>query len=143
MGSENAPCLLNSKHRDLRSTGVSKKGHHDFTLGGVHIVLQDFLLCSHRVDEGFQERAVIMLATLGWVWVGVDERKTAGNAGSDEVWGRGAELRGWRGAAVIPSISPTCSGAAIEPSFERFPAARAVDWRACLHIVLIEGACWP
>jgi hypothetical protein len=36
------PGLLNSKHRELRNVGVSKKGHHDFTLGGGHIILQDF-----------------------------------------------------------------------------------------------------
>jgi hypothetical protein len=36
------PRLLNSKHRKLRHAGISQKGHHDFALGGVHIVLQDF-----------------------------------------------------------------------------------------------------
>ncbi len=36
-----------------------------------------------------------MLAILGRVWVGVDEREAAGKAGSDEVWGAGAELGGW------------------------------------------------
>jgi hypothetical protein len=34
--------LLDSKHRELRNAKVSKKGCHDFTLGGVHIILQDF-----------------------------------------------------------------------------------------------------
>jgi hypothetical protein len=45
VGSKNTwvtPWLLNSKHRELRNAGVSKKGRHDFTLGGVHILLQDF-----------------------------------------------------------------------------------------------------
>jgi hypothetical protein len=45
VGSKNAwiaPWLLNSKHRKLRNAAISKKGRHDFTLGGVHIVLQDF-----------------------------------------------------------------------------------------------------
>ncbi len=35
--------------------------------------------------EGLRGRAVIMLATLGRVWVGVDEREAAGKAGSAEV----------------------------------------------------------
>ncbi len=45
VGSKDAwitPWLLNSKHRKLRDVGISKKGHHDFALGGVHIVLKDF-----------------------------------------------------------------------------------------------------
>jgi hypothetical protein len=45
VGSGNAlimPWLLNSKHRELRNTGIRKKGHHYFALSGVHIVLQDF-----------------------------------------------------------------------------------------------------
>jgi hypothetical protein len=45
VGSKNAwivPWLLNSKHRKLRNAGIGKKGRHDFALGGVHIVLQDF-----------------------------------------------------------------------------------------------------
>jgi hypothetical protein len=44
---------------------------------------------------------------------------------------------------VIPSISPTSSRAAIKPSSARSPAARAVDWRAHLRIVLVWGAGWP
>jgi hypothetical protein len=100
-------------------------------------------LCSNRVEEGLRRRAVIMLATLGRVWVGVDERETAGKAGSDEVWGAGAELGGRGGAGEIPSISPACSGAAMEPSSARSPAAGAVDWRARLRIVLVGGAGWP
>jgi hypothetical protein len=71
----------------------------------------------------------MMLATLGQVWVG-DESKTAGKAGSDEVWEAGAELRGWGGAGVIPSISPTCSGAARELSSAQSLAAGAVELRA-------------
>jgi hypothetical protein len=70
MSSKNAwtlPWLLNSKHRELRDAGVSKEGRHNFALGGVHIVLQDFELCSHRVEEGLRERAIMMLATLGRV----------------------------------------------------------------------------
>ncbi len=45
LGSMNAwitPWLLNSKHRKLRDVWISKKGRHDFALGGVHIVLKDF-----------------------------------------------------------------------------------------------------
>jgi hypothetical protein len=66
--------------------------------------------------------------------------ETAGKAGNVEVWGTGAELGGWGGAGVIPSISPTCSGAATELSSARCPAAGAVNWRACLRIVLLGGA---
>ncbi len=84
-----------------------------------------------------------MLATLGRIWVGVGERETAGKAGSDVVWGAGAELGGWGRAGVIPSISPTCSGTAMEPSSACSPAAGAVDWRARLRIVLVRGAGWP
>ncbi len=72
-----------------------------------------------------------MLVTLGRVRVGVDEKETAGKAGSGEVWGAGAEQGGREGAGVIPSISPTCSEAAMEPSSARSPAAEAVNWRAC------------
>jgi hypothetical protein len=45
VGSKNAwiaPWLLNSKHREPRNAGTGKKGAHDFALGVVHIVLQDF-----------------------------------------------------------------------------------------------------
>jgi hypothetical protein len=44
---------------------------------------------------------------------------------------------------VIPSISPTCSGAARELSSARSPAAGTVDWRAHLRVVLVGGAGWP
>jgi hypothetical protein len=86
---------------------------------------------------------VIMLATLGRVWVGIDERVRAGKVGSDEVWGTDAELGGWGGAGVIPSISPTCSGAAMKPSSAHSHAAGAVDWHACLRLVLVGDAGWP
>jgi hypothetical protein len=55
--------------------------------------------------------------------VGVDETEAAGKAGRVKVWGTGAELGGWGGARVIPSISPTCSVAATELSSARSPAA--------------------
>ncbi len=54
-----------------------------------------------------------------------------------------AGLGNWGGAGVIPSISPTCSGAAVEPSSAHSPAAGAVYWRAHLRIVLVGGAGWP
>ncbi len=54
-----------------------------------------------------------------------------------------AGLGNWRGAEVIPSISPTCSGAAMEPSSVHSPAAGTVNWHARLCIVLVGGAGWP
>jgi hypothetical protein len=54
MGSKNASILawlLNIKYKELRNTGISKKGRHDFALSGVDIVLQDVYLCSHCVKE--------------------------------------------------------------------------------------------
>jgi hypothetical protein len=45
MGGKNAwiaPQILKSKHKKLRSAGISKEGCHDFALNGVHIVLHDF-----------------------------------------------------------------------------------------------------
>ncbi len=54
-----------------------------------------------------------------------------------------AEHGGWKGAGVIPSISLTCSGATIEPSSARSPAAGAVDWQARLRVALVGGAGWP
>jgi hypothetical protein len=57
--------------------------------------------------------------------------------------GAAAEHGGWDGAGVIPSISPTCSGAAMEPSSACSQAAGAVVWRAGLRIVLVGGAGWP
>ncbi len=92
---------------------------------------------------GLRGRAAIMLAALRRVWVGVDEREKAGKVGRDEVWGAGAELGCWGGAVVLPSISPTCSGTAMEPSSARSPAAGAVDWRASFRIVWVRGAGWP
>ncbi len=44
---------------------------------------------------------------------------------------------------MIPSISPTCSGAAMETYSVRSPAAGPVDWCACLRIVCTGGAAWP
>jgi hypothetical protein len=88
VGSKNAwitPRLWNSKQRQLRYAGISKKGHHDFALGSVYIVLQDSQLWYHRVEEGLWERAVIMLAMLERVCEGVGERETAGKGGSDKV----------------------------------------------------------
>ncbi len=73
----------------------------------------------------------------------VDERETAGKVGRDEVWGAGAEHGGQGRAGVIPSISPTCSGAAMELFSAHSPAAGAVDWRARLRIVWQGGAGWP
>jgi hypothetical protein len=54
-----------------------------------------------------------------------------------------AGLGGWAGAGVIPSTSPTCTEAAMEPSSARSPAAGTVDWRARLPIVQVGGAGWP
>ncbi len=51
-----------------------------------------------------------------------------------------ARLVDWGGAGVLLSISPTCFGAAIEPSSARSPAAGTVDWRARLRVVLVGGA---
>ncbi len=45
MSSMNAwilPRFLNSKYRELRNALVSKEGRHEFALGSVHIVLEDF-----------------------------------------------------------------------------------------------------
>ncbi len=50
-----------------------------------------------------------------------------------------AGLGDWGGAEVTPSISPTCSGADMKPSSARSLAAGMVDWRACLHIVMVGG----
>ncbi len=109
----------------------------------MHIVLQDFLLYSHRVDEGLWGRAVIMLATLGRVCGSVGAREEGGNAGRLVGVGAAAEHGGCGGAGVIPSISPTCSGAAMEPSSARSPAAGAVDCRARLRVVLVGEGRWP
>jgi hypothetical protein len=84
-----------------------------------------------------------MLATLGRVWVSVGEKEAAEKVGSDEVCETGAELGSWWGAGAIPSISPTSSGATIEPSSARSPALGAVDWPDCLRIALVGVAGWP
>ncbi len=39
----------------------------------------------------------------------------------------GAGLGGWEEAGQIPSIEPTCSRAAVEPSSAGSPAAEAMD----------------
>ncbi len=120
MGRGNAwilPGLLNCKEIKLRNVGVSKKGGHDYAFSGVHIVLEDFQLCSHRESEGLRRCAVIMLATLRRICDDVDEMEEAGNVGRPLAGGADDVLRGWGRAGVIPSISPTCPGVAIEPSF--------------------------
>jgi hypothetical protein len=81
-----------------------------------------------------------MLATLGRVWDGVGLIEEGGNAGRLVGMGAAGGHGGWGGAGVIPSISPTCSGTAVEPSSARSPAARAVHWRARLRIVRAGGA---
>ncbi len=44
---------------------------------------------------------------------------------------------------MLPSILPTCSGDAMEPSSARSPAAGIVEWRVRLRVVLVGGAGWP
>jgi hypothetical protein len=87
--------------------------------------------------------AVIMLATLGWVWDGVGILEEGGNAGRLMGMGAAGGHKGWGGAGVIPSISPTCSGTAVEPSSARSLAAGAVHWRARLRRVRAWRAGWP
>jgi hypothetical protein len=53
-----------------------------------------------------------------------------------------ARLGDW-GAGVIPSISPTCSGVAMESFSAYFPAAGTEDWHSCLRVLLVRGAGWP
>ncbi len=84
-----------------------------------------------------------MLATLGRVWDGVGAMEEGEKAGRVMLVGAAARLGDWEGAGVIPSISPTCSGAAMEPSSARSPAAGTVDWRARLRVTLVGGAGWP
>ncbi len=84
-----------------------------------------------------------MLATLGRVWDGVGAMEGGEKAGRMTLVGAAAGLGDWKGAKVIPSISPTCSGAAMEPSSARSPTASTVDWRACLRVVVVGGAGWP
>jgi hypothetical protein len=134
--------LLKSKHKKLRDAGISKKGYHDFALGSLHIVLPDIKLYSHRVDEGLWGRAVNKLATLRRVEDDVGAREER-NAGRLVGAGAAAEHGGYGGAGVTPSISLTCSGAAMEPSFACTPAAGAVNCRACLRVVLVGGERWP
>ncbi len=84
-----------------------------------------------------------MLATLGWVSGCIGARKRGGNAGRLVGVGAAAEQGVRVGAGVVPSILPTRYGAAMEPSSARSPAAGAVDWHACLCIVLVGGVGWP
>jgi predicted TIM-barrel fold metal-dependent hydrolase len=46
-------------------------------------------------------------------------------------------------AGVTPSISPTCSGAAMELSSVRSHAAGVVDCHPRLHVVLVGVGRWP
>ncbi len=85
----------------------------------------------------------MMQATLGQVWDGVGAIEKGEKAGRVMLVGAAAGLGDWEGAGVIPSPSPTCSGAAIEPSFARSPAVGKVDWCAHLRVVLVRGAGWP
>ncbi len=84
-----------------------------------------------------------MLATLRRVLDSVGAREEGGDAGRLVGVGAAAEHGGCGGAGVIPSISPTCSGAAMEPFSARSPAAGAVDCRARLGVVLVGGGSWP
>jgi hypothetical protein len=54
-----------------------------------------------------------------------------------------AGLGDWGRAGMIPSISPTCSGAAMELSSACSLAAGTMDWCARLRVVLVGGAGWP
>jgi hypothetical protein len=64
---------------------IGKKGGHDFAFSIVNIILRDFEVRGHRVTDLLQGRAVIMLATLGRVWVGVDDKESRGKSRSDEI----------------------------------------------------------
>ncbi len=57
--------------------------------------------------------------------------------------GAATEHGGWGGAGVIPSISFTCSGAAMKLSSLRSLAAGAVGGHASLRVIPVEGAGWP
>ncbi len=85
-----------------------------------------------------------MLATLGWVCDGVGiMEEEGGNAGRLVGMGAAGGHGGWGGAGAMPSISPTCSGTAVEPSSARSPTAGAVHWCFRLRIVRAGGAGWP
>jgi hypothetical protein len=84
-----------------------------------------------------------MLPTLGRVWDGVGIMEEGENAGMLVGMGAAGEHGGWGGAGVIPSISPTCSGTAVEPSSARSLAAGVVHWCARLRIVCAGRAGWP
>jgi hypothetical protein len=74
-----------------------------------------------------------MLATLGRVWDGVGIIEEGGNAGRLVGMGAAGGHGGWGRAGAMPSISPTCSGTAVEQSFAHSPTAGAVHWCAQLH----------
>ncbi len=58
--------------------------------------------------DGLLGHAVIMLATLGCVSVGVEDKETGVNARSNKLWAASAGLTGWGGAGLIHSKEPTC-----------------------------------
>jgi hypothetical protein len=58
--------------------------------------------------DGLWGHAVIMLATLGRVCEGVNDKEAEGKAGSGGLRAAGDGLRGWGGAGLIPSMGPTC-----------------------------------
>ncbi len=64
-------------------------------------------------------------------------------AGRVTLVGAAAGLGYRGGAGVIPFISHSCSGAAMETSSALSPAAGTLDWRAHLRVVLVGGAGWP
>jgi hypothetical protein len=72
---------LYSKHGELRNAGISQERGHDFAFSSVNIVFQDFEVWGHRGMDGLCGRAVIMLATLGHVWVSADDIEEAEEAG--------------------------------------------------------------
>ncbi len=100
-------------------------------------------MCSHKVEEGLRGRAVMMLATLGRDWDRAGAMVEGGNGGRVVFVRAAAGLGGEGGAGVIPSISPSCSEAALEPSSALSPGAGAVDWRARLRVVPMGCAGWP
>jgi hypothetical protein len=62
-----------------------------------------------------------------------------GNARRDTLWLAGARLGGWGGSGLIPSIWPTCYGAAIELSSACSPAAVTVDGLMGYVLYVAEG----
>jgi hypothetical protein len=121
-----SPWLSYSKHSELRNARISQERGHDLAFSSVNIVLQDFEVWGHRGTDGLRGRAVIMLATLGRDWDSADDIEEAEKVGKYLGVGEDVALGGWRGAGVIPSISPTSSRAAIELCSMHSPAAGAV-----------------